>query len=178
MRIALPLVLALIASAACAEEAPFLFDVLRKPAYSGPWEKLMKDVQPTPDWLMQFNKNFDGEAGPMTALTIEGKPYELYFVCKPHACAARKFEVLFDVAGKRAFGALGGGEFLVAAVVAAVFDEFLGGGEVDLWGLPRVTFLAEQEAGAVKVNVGQVQPHRSAPGNATQPVDVVKNAFR
>ena len=27
----------------------------------------MKDVQPTPDWLMQFNKNFDGVAGQLIA---------------------------------------------------------------------------------------------------------------
>ena len=29
-------------------------------AYRAAWDKLMKDVQPTPDWLMQFNRNFDG----------------------------------------------------------------------------------------------------------------------
>jgi Inhibitor of vertebrate lysozyme (Ivy) len=108
MRIAALLALTLIAGAARAEDAPYLFDVLPKPAYRAGWDKLMKEVQPTPDWLMQFSRNFDGVAGPMKPATIEGKTYELYFVCKPHDCAAKKFEVMFDVAAKRAYGALGG----------------------------------------------------------------------
>jgi hypothetical protein len=98
----------LIASAASAQEGPFLFDVLLKPAYRNGWEKLMKDVQPTPDWLAEFSKTYNGVAGPMKPATIGGKPYELFFVCKPHDCAAKKFEVMFEGASKRAYGALGG----------------------------------------------------------------------
>jgi hypothetical protein len=41
--------------------------------------------------------------------TIDGKPYELFFVCKPHECAAERFEVVFEAGSKRAFGALSGG---------------------------------------------------------------------
>ena len=108
MRIVAPLAFTLIASAACAQETPYLFDVLLKPAYRAGWEKLMKEVQPTPDWLAQFSRNFDGVAGPMKSATIEGKAYEIYFVCKPHDCAAKKFEVMFEAASKRAYGALGG----------------------------------------------------------------------
>jgi len=40
-------------------------------------------------------------------------------------------------------GALGVGEFFVAAVIAAVVDEFLGGGQVVLRGFPRVRCLAK-----------------------------------
>ena len=79
-----------------------------KPAYRNGWEKLLKDVQPTPDWLMEFSKTYNGVAGPMKPTTIGGTTYELYFVCKPHDCAARKFEVMFDAVSKRAYGALGG----------------------------------------------------------------------
>ena len=43
-----------------------------------------------------------------TTEPVEGKPYELYFVCKPQECAARRFEVMFEAGGKRAYGALGG----------------------------------------------------------------------
>jgi Inhibitor of vertebrate lysozyme (Ivy) len=108
MRIAALLAVTLIAGAARAQEGAYLFDVLPKPAYRTNWEKLMKEVQPTPDWLAQFSKNYDGVAGPMKPTTIGGKAYELYFVCKPHDCAAKKFEVMFDAASKRAYGALGG----------------------------------------------------------------------
>jgi hypothetical protein len=104
------LVLAIVFSfgAAAADETVFLFDVLRKPAYRAAWEKLMKEVQPTPDWLMQFNKNFDGAVGQISTRTIDGASYELSFVCKPQDCAAHKFEVLFDSTVKKAYGALGG----------------------------------------------------------------------
>ena len=49
----------------------------------------MKLVQPTPDWLAQFNRNFDGVAGQVTNVTIDGKPYEMSFVCKPDGLRRR-----------------------------------------------------------------------------------------
>ena len=91
-----------------AEEPGYLFDALRLPRYHTAWDRLVKDVQPTPDWLLHFAKNFDGAAGEMKPVTIEGKPFKLSFVCKPEDCGGHKFEVLFDADGARAFGALGG----------------------------------------------------------------------
>jgi Inhibitor of vertebrate lysozyme (Ivy) len=111
MRFSLSLALFVLASAANATEAgtAFLFDALHgKTPYRASWEKLMKLVQPTPDWLVQFNKNFDGVASQMTTLTIDGKPYQISFVCKPTECADHKFVVLFDASGEHAYGALGG----------------------------------------------------------------------
>lgn len=101
--------LALIAGAAHAAEPQFLFDLLhgRNP-HRGAWDRLMKLVQPTPDWLVRFNKDFDGESGQVTSLDIDGKPYSLSFVCKPTDCDHHKFVVLFDANGARAYGALGG----------------------------------------------------------------------
>ena len=101
--------MALLCAAARAEEAQFLFDVLHgKGLYRASWDRLMKLVQPTPDWLVQFNKNFDGVAGEVKPLTIDGKPYALSFVCKATECEDHKFVVLFDDKGAHAFGALGG----------------------------------------------------------------------
>jgi hypothetical protein len=110
MRLRLAFALIVLASAAnAAETEGFLFDALHgKTPYRASWEKLMKLVQPTPDWLVQFNKNFDGVAGQMTSLAIDGKPYEISFVCKPTDCGEHKFVVLFDAAGAHAYGALGG----------------------------------------------------------------------
>jgi hypothetical protein len=110
MRLGLSLVFfVLVSAAASAAEAGFLFDALHgKTPYHASWEKLMKLVQPTPDWLVQFNKNFDGVAGQMTTLTIDAKPYQISFVCKPTECAEHKFVVLFDATGEHAYGALGG----------------------------------------------------------------------
>ncbi len=100
---------AFFASVANAAEQPFLFDALQgRSPYRVAWEHLMKLVQPTPDWLVQFNKNFDGVAGQITPVAVDGKQYELSFVCKPTDCEGHKFIVLFDASGAHAFGALGG----------------------------------------------------------------------
>ena len=107
MRLAASFALCLVAGAAGAAEQSFLFDLLRLPPYRASWEKLMKSVEPMPDWLMHFNRNFDGESGEMVGVTIDEKPYLLSFVCKPTDCAGHKFEVLFDAAGDHAYGALG-----------------------------------------------------------------------
>lgn len=56
------------------------------------------------------------------------------------------------LSGRPQDGAFGVGEFFVSAVVAAVVDEFLGGGEVGLRGFQRVGFLAEEEAGTVEAD--------------------------
>ena len=109
MRLISALVFVAVAGAAEAADSPFLFDLLHgRTPYRAAWERLMKLVQPTPDWLVQFNKDFDGVSGQVNTLTIDGKPYEWSFVCKPTDCASHKFVVLFDGAGARAYGALGG----------------------------------------------------------------------
>ncbi len=110
MRPCLAFTLVILAGAANATEAgTFLFDALHgKTPYHLSWEKLMKLVQPTPDWLVHFNRNFDGVSGEMTKVVIDNKPYELSFVCKPTECGEHKFVVLFDGNGERAYGALGG----------------------------------------------------------------------
>ena len=108
MRLAASFALLLVAGAASAAEPSFLFDTLRLKPYRASWEKLMKSVEPTPDWLMHFNRNFDGMSGEMSDVKIEEKPYQVSFVCKPTECAEHKFEVLFDAGGEHAYGALGG----------------------------------------------------------------------
>ncbi|MBV8662085.1 MAG: hypothetical protein JO107_03185, partial [Hyphomicrobiales bacterium] len=108
MRLPISLALMLVAGNAVAAENPFLFDALQNRTYRTAWEKLMKEVQPTPDWLVQFNKNFDGVASELKPVTIDGKAYQLGYVCKPGECADRKFEVLFAPGGAQAYGALGG----------------------------------------------------------------------
>ncbi|HEY1940666.1 MAG TPA: Ivy family c-type lysozyme inhibitor [Roseiarcus sp.] len=113
MRLPVFVALSLVAgTAAAAQESPFLFDALQNRVYHGAWEKLMKTVQPTPDWLLQFNKNFDGVASELKPVTIDGKTYQIAYVCKPSGkpgeCAERKFEVLFETGGTHAYGALGG----------------------------------------------------------------------
>ena len=109
----LPICLALlfasvVGAAAAAADSAYLFDVLRERSYRLAWDKLMKEVQPTPDWLMQFNRNFDGVSGALKTIDVGGKAYRQGFVCKPQDCGDRKFEVMFDADAAHAYGALGG----------------------------------------------------------------------
>jgi len=98
-----------LAGGAQAADTEYLFDALHgRTPFRTSWDKLMKLVQPTPDWLIEFNRNFDGVAGQITNLNIDGKAYEISFVCKPTDCAEHKFVVLFDANGEHAYGALGG----------------------------------------------------------------------
>jgi Inhibitor of vertebrate lysozyme (Ivy) len=110
MRFIFSVALLVLAGAAHAAETEFLFDALhgRTSPYRASWIKLMKLVQPTPDWLTQFNKNYDGVSGQLASLVIDDKPYTMSFVCKPSDCAGHKFVVLFDANGAHAYGALGG----------------------------------------------------------------------
>jgi hypothetical protein len=91
-----------------AEEPGFLFDALRNYHFHISWEKLVKTVEPTPDWLLHFERDYEGAAGEMIPITIDGKPYKISYVCKPEDCLGHKFAVLFDAEGVRAYGALGG----------------------------------------------------------------------
>ena len=94
---------------AAAADSGFLFDLLRQKPVRAAWEALMKGVQPTPDWLVQFNKNFDGVSGAVTQASADGKAYQLSYVCKPEDCAGHRFVVAIEAsAAPRAYGALGG----------------------------------------------------------------------
>jgi hypothetical protein len=108
MRLTVFIAALLVSGAAVAEEPGFLFDALRLPKHHMAWERLVKTVEPTPDWLLHFERNFDGAAGEMKAVTIDGKPFKLSYVCKPEDCAGHRFAVLFENDGRVAFGALGG----------------------------------------------------------------------
>ena len=109
MRFSIALAFGLLAASAQAGETEFLFDALHgRTPYHAAWDRLMKLVQPTPDWLVRFNRDFDGLSAQITNLTIDGKPYALSFVCEPTDCAEHRFVVLFDASGAHAYGALGG----------------------------------------------------------------------
>jgi hypothetical protein len=108
MRLIVLAAAALAAQAARAEEPTFLFDAVRLPRYHGAWERLAKEVEPKPNWLLSFTMRLEGAAGEMKPVTIDGKPYRLSYICKPEDCAGHKFEVLFEENGVKAFGALGG----------------------------------------------------------------------
>jgi Inhibitor of vertebrate lysozyme (Ivy) len=112
LRLVAALAALLVAAPALATEPAYLFDALHEKdyvkTYRAAWEKLMKDVQPEPDWLVHFNRDFEGVSSALAPVTVAGKVYTQSFVCKPEDCAGHRFVVLFDPGATRAVGALGG----------------------------------------------------------------------
>jgi len=108
MRLAATIVALVVAGGASAADQGFLFDLLQQKTFRAGWDKLMKSVDPTPDWLTEFNKNFDGVSGAVETVTVDGKAYDESFVCKPQDCSGHRFAVIFEPNGARAYGALGG----------------------------------------------------------------------
>ncbi len=58
MRLAASIAVLFLSAAAWAADQIFLFDVLQQRTYRASWDKLMKDVQPTPDWLDAVQQEF------------------------------------------------------------------------------------------------------------------------
>lgn len=56
-------------------------------------------------------------------------------------------------------------EFFLPASIAALLDQFSCCGKIGGGRIPRVRCFAEEEAGAVEVNISHVQPHGAALGD-------------
>ena len=87
-------------------QAVYLSDALKRPKYRGAWNAMMKGWAAVPAWLVEFSKSNDGVATPGTSAEVGGKTYEFFALCKPHDCAANKFEVMFEKGGARAHAIL------------------------------------------------------------------------
>ncbi len=98
----------ILACAACALPAtaaePYLFDVIKKPAYARALTGLLKGARDLPDWTRRLlNPRGDYVAAPADYVTIEGIRYELFSACKPHACSDSRVEVMFAPNGAQAW---------------------------------------------------------------------------
>ena len=67
---------------------------------------------------------------------------------------------------------LGVRQFIQAPTVAALFDQFTGGGEIGLRAVPRIRRRGVEQPGAMQVDVGQEQAHRTAFGDVPSFVEI------
>ena len=104
--LATSLALAVLAGAALAQQGPYLFDVLKKPAYRQSWNAMLAGSGALPGWIGIFSKTYNGVASPMTAVNAGGQAYEISNVCKPHDCGGNMLHVLFAPGGTQAWGLL------------------------------------------------------------------------
>ncbi len=99
-------VLLLAAPAAYAgDDGPYLFDLLKQPAYLAAWKAMLKGEQ-VPAWVASYTKTFDGPSSPSKTVTVGGQAYTLGWVCKAHDCGDNQLHVLFAPQGKQAWGLL------------------------------------------------------------------------
>ncbi len=99
-------VLILAAPAAyAADDGPYLFDLLKQPAYLAAWKAMLKGEQ-VPAWVANYTKTFDGPSSPSKTVTVGGQAYMLGWVCKAHDCGDNQLHVLFAPQGKQAWGLL------------------------------------------------------------------------
>jgi hypothetical protein len=86
---------------------PYLFDVIKKPAYARALTSLLDHAGNLPSWIRETRKTKGNYVGsPGGPVTINGSTYELFHACKPHDCTDNQLAILFTPNGIQAWGAL------------------------------------------------------------------------
>lgn len=84
----------------------YLFEVLENPVYRKTWDKLLATQQSVDDWLAEYSQVKNGPATPANKVQLDGKDYQINFVCKAHDCGDNHFVVMFNADGTQAWGVL------------------------------------------------------------------------
>jgi hypothetical protein len=83
---------------------PYLFDVVKKPAYSRSLIALLQGARGLPDWTRNLlSPRGDYVGSPIAYMTVAGTRYELFNACKAHDCDSSRVEVMFSPNGTRAW---------------------------------------------------------------------------
>lgn len=85
---------------------PYLFDLMKQPAYRKAYVQMMAGAKNLPSWLKQITGKEDYVTAPADNVTIEGTAYLLVNACKAHDCADNTLELLFSPGGAPAYGLL------------------------------------------------------------------------
>ncbi len=85
---------------------PYLFDLMKQPAYRKAYLAMMKRAPHLPPWLSQITGKENYVTAPADNVTIDGTTYLLVNACKAHDCAANALEVLFSPGGAPAYALL------------------------------------------------------------------------
>jgi len=106
MRARLLLALFLLGAApALAEDAPYLPELMKNPAYRTAWANMIKGEQ-VPLWVNKFGGTFNATGSPVTSVPVAGQPYTLAWICEPHNCGDSQIYVLFAPEARQAWGLL------------------------------------------------------------------------
>jgi hypothetical protein len=104
------LALLLAATAAGAQDGPYLFELLKKPDYLRSYRSILHGAEQREVWLTSARGTPDGPSTPSRTIVLSGKRYTLASVCKAHECDEYRLFLLFSENGKQAWGLLRRGD--------------------------------------------------------------------
>jgi hypothetical protein len=84
---------------------PYLFDLMKQPAYRAAWTAMLAG-ETVPAWVEDYAKTLDGPATPSIDIPVGDDAYTLAFTCKAHDCGDNQLYVLFTRSGAKAWGLL------------------------------------------------------------------------
>lgn len=85
-----------------AQTAPYLFDLLKRPAFRNSFDALFANERNVAEWIIVFQKTGNGVCGPSKRVQAGGAVYLAADVCKPRDCGDNHLQVLFSENGSRA----------------------------------------------------------------------------
>ena len=89
---------------------PYLFDVIKKPAYARALTSLLQGARGLPDWTRNLlSPRGDYVGSTVDYVTVAGTRYELFNACKAHECDTSRFEVMFAPNGAQAWAGVSDG---------------------------------------------------------------------
>lgn len=89
-------------AASAQQSAPYLFDLLKRPAFRTSFDALFAGERNVDEWIGVFQRTNNGVCGPSRRLQAGGAVYIVADVCKPHDCGDNMLNVLFNENGSRA----------------------------------------------------------------------------
>jgi hypothetical protein len=93
--------------AMAAEPDPYLFDVIKKPAYAQTLRSLLDQAGNLPSWTREVRKSKGNYvASPAIHAAINGTAYEVFHACEPHECPDDQLAIMFAPNGTQAWGVL------------------------------------------------------------------------
>ncbi|WP_197028250.1 Ivy family c-type lysozyme inhibitor [Bosea sp. 117] len=84
-----------------AHDKPLLYELVAREPYRTTWHKLVAPVLKNERWL----RSARGVWEPTRTVTVDGARFDVYFLCKPTACATNEITVIFESGGHHAAAA-------------------------------------------------------------------------
>jgi hypothetical protein len=93
--------------AMAAEPDPYLFDVVKKPAYAQTLKSLLDKAGKLPNWTREVRKTKGNYvASTATHVAVNGTAYDVFHACEPHECPENQLAIMFAPNGSQAWGVL------------------------------------------------------------------------